>query len=59
MSISNQTSGEVRAQAVTSGQRIVHWLEDPMGQVVAATVATVGSFGMVLSGIWLVNLAVN
>jgi hypothetical protein len=30
-----------------------------MGQVVAATVATVGSFGMVLSGIWLVNIAVN
>jgi hypothetical protein len=59
MSTSHQPSREVRAEAVTSGQRIVNWLEDPMGQVVAATVATVGSFGMVLSGIWLVNIAVN
>lgn len=59
MNHSHQTPLKVRAKAATPWQRIVHWLEDPLGQVVAASVATIGSFGLVLSGIWLVNIAVN
>jgi hypothetical protein len=59
MSNSNQSPPPIRATAATPGQRLARWLEDPMGQVVAATVATIGSLGLVLSGIWLVNLAVN
>lgn len=33
------------------------WLQDPMGSVVASTMAVIGSFAVVLSGIWFVNLA--
>jgi hypothetical protein len=48
------------AQAVPSvGQRFGRWLEDPMGGVIAASVATIGSFGVVLSGIWAINVALN
>jgi hypothetical protein len=48
------------AQAVHSvGQRFGRWLEDPMGGVIAASVATIGSFGVVLSGIWAINVALN
>ena len=59
MSHSHQPPLKVRAKAATPWQRIAHWMEDPLGQVVAASVATIGSFGLVLSGIWLVNIAVN
>ena len=59
MSDSRKSPPLVSADAISPWQRIVRWLEDPMGQVVAATGATIGSFGVVLSGIWLVNLAVN
>ncbi len=49
------------AQAVplTVGQRFGRWLEDPMGGVIAASAATIGSFGVVLSGIWAINVALN
>ena len=43
----------------TSGQRLLEWVEQPLGQIVAASVATIGSFGVVLSGIWFVNTLVN
>ena len=43
----------------TRGQQFLQWLEDPFGQVVTASVATIGSFGVVLSGIWLMNLIVG
>ena len=49
------------AQAVPLmvGQRFGRWLEDPMGGVIAASVATIGSFGVVLSGIWAINVALT
>ncbi len=43
----------------TMGQRFLEWVEEPFGQIVAASVATIGSFGFVLSGIWFVNAVVN
>ena len=43
------------AQSGTSG--LVQWLQDPMGQVVASSVAVIGSFGFVLSGKWFIQLA--
>ena len=61
MSNSNNT-GVATAVAVsqkTAGQRLLAWVEEPLGQIVAASVATIGSFGMVLSGIWFVNVLVN
>jgi hypothetical protein len=40
-------------------QRFGDYMQDPLGSIVTATAATIGSFGFVLSGIWFVNLAVN
>ena len=59
MSDSSHSPSQVRAKTAGTWQRIALWLEDPLGQVVAASVATIGSLGVVLSGIWLVNIAVN
>ena len=55
----NGVATAVTVAQKTSGQRLLAWLEEPLGQVVAASVATIGSFGMVLSGIWFVNALVN
>jgi hypothetical protein len=43
----------------TRGARFVEWLQDPLGSIIAASIATIGSLGVVLSGIWFVNLAVT
>ncbi len=45
--------------AKTRGQRFAEWLQDPMGGVIAASITTIGSLGVVVSGIWFVNLAIN
>jgi len=54
----NKQSHQDPAQAasLSAGQRFGRWLEDPMGGVVAASIATIGSFGVVLSGIWAINV---
>ena len=38
---------------------IGRWAEDPLASVIAATGAIFGSFAFVLSGIWVVQLAVQ
>jgi hypothetical protein len=38
---------------------IKKWLEDPMGSVIASSVAVIGSFGIVLSGTWVIHVALN
>jgi hypothetical protein len=48
-----------KAVPLTVGQHFGQWLDDPMGGVIAASVATIGSFGVVLSGIWAINVALN
>jgi len=55
---------QVQAVAVPSApqsgtERFLAWIEEPFGQVVVASAATIGSFGLVLSGIWFVNIIVN
>ncbi len=55
MSRPNETS----AQPTSRAARFSEWIQDPMGGVIAASVATIGSFGVVVSGIWFVNLAVT
>jgi hypothetical protein len=49
------------AQAIpmTRAQRFGQWIQDPMGGVIAASVATIGSFGVVISGMWAINIALN
>ena len=55
---STQTTAVAMTQK-TSGQRLLEWIEEPLGQIVTASVATIGSFGVVMSGIWFVNTLVN
>lgn len=45
--------------AQSLGDRVGQWLQDPLGSVVAASAATIGSFGFVLSGMWFISLAIN
>ena len=40
-------------------QTFSEWIEDPLGSVIAASVATIGSFGVVISGMWAINVALN
>lgn len=49
------------AQAIpmTRTQRFGQWIQDPMGGAIAASVATIGSFGVVISGMWAINVALN
>ncbi len=37
----------------------IQWIQEPMGSIIAATAAIMGSFGFVLSGTWLIHLAMN
>ncbi|GAB5450930.1 MAG: hypothetical protein Hals2KO_12580 [Halioglobus sp.] len=43
----------------TTRERFVAWIKEPMGSVIAASAATIGSFGIVLGGTWAISLAVN
>lgn len=53
------TTVQDQASASSRGERFGEWIQDPMGGVIAASVATIGSFGVVLSGMWAINLALN
>lgn len=59
MSHSPTEQPEVTAVAQSGTSGFVQWLQDPMGQVVASSVAVIGSFGFVLSGTWFIQLALN
>lgn len=39
--------------------RFAEWIQDPMGGVIAASVATMGSLGIVLSGSWFIHMVIN
>ena len=41
----------------TSG--FIRWLQEPMGSIIASSLAIIGSFGFVLSGTWFIHLALN
>ena len=43
------------ASAEATGNRFYAWLQDPLGSIIVASAATMGSLGIVLSGIWVVN----
>jgi hypothetical protein len=54
---SDQSKIGTIAQPETIG--FVRWLQDPMGSIIASSVAIIGSFGFVLSGTWFIHLALN
>ena len=43
----------------TTAQRLGEWIQDPVGSIIAASITAMGSLGVVMSGIWFVNLAVS
>ncbi|MEZ5571024.1 MAG: hypothetical protein R3E64_03285 [Halioglobus sp.] len=49
----------VQAPSLSRRARFNQWIQDPMGSVIAASVGTMGSLGVVLSGIWLINLTLD
>lgn len=59
MSTESTISHERRNPGQTVAQRAGDWLQDPMGSVIAASAATIGSFGIVLSGTWFIHLALH
>ena len=49
----------IAAIATTPLQRFGQWVQEPMGSVIAASVATMSSLGMVLSGMWFISVVMN
>ena len=41
------------------GTKLGNWIQDPLGSIIAASVAAMGSLGVVLSGAWFIHLALN
>lgn len=52
-------SVHIADQHNSAAQRFARWIQDPMGSIIAASIAAMGSLGVVMSGIWFVNLAVG
>ena len=61
MDLRNQAlaTQDTTAPNETAGSRMAQWIQDPMGSVVTASVSTIGSFGIVVAGIWFISLTVN
>ena len=59
MANQQDTESQVKAIARPAPGGFVQWLQDPMGQIIASSVAVIGSFGVVLSGTWFIHMALN
>lgn len=59
MSHTKADQPETTAAAKPGTRGFVKWIQDPMGSIVASSVAVIGSFGVVLSGTWFIQLALN
>ncbi len=59
MSYEQSSQPDIVHGAQSSDSALVHWVQDPMGSVVASSIAVIGSFGLVLSGTWFIHLALN
>jgi hypothetical protein len=56
---SQQPTVVVSAAPLTAMQRFGRFVQDPMGSVIAASIATMSTLGFVLSGMWFINFALN
>jgi hypothetical protein len=54
---SDQSEISVIEQPRTNG--FIQWIQDPLGSIIASSVAVIGSFGFVLSGTWFIHVALN
>jgi hypothetical protein len=59
VSYEQSSQSEIVHGTQSSDSALVQWVQDPMGSVVASSVAVIGSFGLVLSGTWFIHLALN
>ena len=50
---------KVIAKAAAEPSGFARWIQDPMGQIIASSVAVIGSFGLVLSGSWVIHVALH
>lgn len=56
---SQAVKSEINAVVPAEQRSFLQMLEDPMWQAVFASVTTISLFGVVLSGIWLMDAIVN
>ncbi|MCX2980497.1 hypothetical protein EYC98_06365 [Halieaceae bacterium IMCC14734] len=54
-----QPSVFAQVMPLTPLQRFGRFIQDPMGSVIAASIATMSTLGFVLSGMWFINFALN
>lgn len=45
--------------APSRGQRFLTWIQEPFGSIIFASASTIGSFGVVLSGMWAIQATLN
>ena len=55
----SRSSEQQHSMGLSPGKRLVNWIQEPLGSVIAASVTAMGSLGVVLSGAWFIHLALN
>jgi hypothetical protein len=55
----SHSSEQQHSMELSPGKRLVNWIQEPLGSVIAASVTAMGSLGVVLSGAWFIHLALN
>ncbi len=48
-----------RGTEPSRGQRFLAWIQEPFGSIIFASASTIGSFGVVLSGMWAIQAALT
>lgn len=52
-------SGQQSTVKPSPGSRLGNFIQEPLGSIITASVAVIGSLGVVLSGSWFIHLALN
>jgi len=56
-SLQHQTTSNDQEKPDVQPSAFSRWVEDPMRSVIAASLATMSTLGIVLCGIWAINVA--
>lgn len=54
---SDAKANKIPQAPATPQSRVERWVDDPMRSVIAASVGTMSTLGIVLSGIWAISVA--
>lgn len=60
--MSSKTANSTATDSATNaslGSRFIQWIQEPMGSIIAASVASMGAFGVVLSGTFAIHIALG